>query len=126
MTKIGDAISLTINGTKFAIPKDTEPIKYDGGETISESQQYGDGTADGYVSVEIAKFTGVKVKVDENNIDSFNNNKAKTGIPFVLQTVGKTYEITGYIVGNPGISATKSVSEEFEIHCSDGTGIRES
>ena len=25
MAKQGDAISLTLNGTKFAIPKDTEP-----------------------------------------------------------------------------------------------------
>ena len=126
MGRIGDAISLTIDGTKFSIPKDTEPMKYDGGETISESQTYGDGTSDAYVSIEAAKITGIKVKVNDDNIDDFKDKKAQTNIPFVLQTVSKTYEITGHIVGNPGISTTKSVTEEFEIHCSDGTGIRES
>ena len=29
--KIGDAVSLTLNGAKFAIPKDTEPEVIKGG-----------------------------------------------------------------------------------------------
>ena len=40
--KIGDAVSLSLNGTIYAIPKDTEPEVTKGGIVISESQEYGD------------------------------------------------------------------------------------
>ena len=65
MAKVGDAVSLTINGIKYKIPKDTEPNIIEGGDTITETQQFGDGTADAYVSRNIARITGLKIKVDE-------------------------------------------------------------
>ncbi len=124
--RLGDAISLTIDGTKFAIPKDTEPMISEGGEVITETQTYGDGSADGYVSIELAKITGLKVKLNDLNRDIFKEKRGKTDIPFVLQCVTGTFEITGCIVGDTGYSATKAVTDEFEVHCTDGTGIRRS
>ena len=41
MGKNGDAVSLTLNGVKYAIPKDCEPMVIEGGETITETQQFG-------------------------------------------------------------------------------------
>ena len=66
MAKCGDAISLTLNGTKFAIPKDTEPNVIDGGLKVTETQEFGDGTADSYMSNVLAKITGLKIKVTPN------------------------------------------------------------
>lgn len=126
MAKVGDAISLTINGTKFSIPKDTTPVVFDGGETVTETQGYGDGTADAIVSIAIPKITGLKIKINDSNADIFTENRKKTDIPFVLQTVSKTYELTGCIVGEFGVDSTKGMTEEFEIHVTDGTGIRKS
>lgn len=124
MARIGDAVSLTINGTKYAIPKDTEPNVIVGGETITETQQFGDGTADAYVAMNIARITGLRVKVSDDNRQTFLDSKTKTDIPIVLQCVAKSYELTGCLVGEIEISATKSITNEFEVHCTDGSGIR--
>lgn len=126
MAKIGDAVSLTLNGTKYAIPKDVEPIVTKGGKTISEVQGYGDGTADGYISIVIPKITGLKCKISDDNRDAFEEARKMPSIPIVLECVSKSYELTGCIVGEVGISATKSVTDEFEVNATDGGGIRES
>lgn len=126
MSKQGDAVSLTINGTRFAIPKDVEPMVIKGGETISETQGFGDGTADAYTSIVIPKITGLRVKLDDSNRDAFEENRRKTDIPFVLQCVHKSYECTGCIVGEVEMSATRNLTGEFEINVTDGSGIRES
>lgn len=126
MGKIGDAVSLTINGTRFAIPKDTEPNVIKGGETITETQAYGDGTADSYVSNVLPRITGLRVKVSEANKDAFEAARKKPDIPIVLNCIAKSYELTGSIVGEIEISATKQMTSEFEVHCTDGAGIRES
>ena len=78
------------------------------------------------VSIELAKITGLKVKLNDLNRDIFKEKRGKTDIPFVLQCVTGTFEITGCIVGDTGYSATKAVTDEFEVHCTDGTGIRRS
>lgn len=124
MARVGDAISLTINGIRYAVPKDTEPNVIEGGETITETQQYGDGTADAYVSINIPRITGLRVKVGESLEESFNQARGMTDIPFTLQCVSKSYELTGCIVGEVEVSATRRITNEFEVHCTDGTGIR--
>ena len=126
MAKQGDAISLTLNGTRFPIPKDTEPNVIEGGDVITETQQFGDGTADAYVSRNIAKITGLKVKVPDALDETFKSICSMTDIPIVLQCVAKSYELTGCMVGEIEVSATKRISNEFEVHCTDGTGIRKS
>lgn len=125
MAKVGDAISITLNGTIFKIPKDTEPKVNKGGETITDTQGFGDGTADAVVSIVTPKITGVKVKLSDDNRDAFETARRSTDIPVVLQCVSKSYECTGCIVGEVETSATKRVTEEFEIHVTDGSGIRE-
>ena len=124
MARIGDAVSLTINGTKYAIPKETEPNVIVGGETITETQQFGDGTADAYVALNIARLTGLRIKVSDDNLSNFLDAKTKTDIPIVLQCVSKSYELTGCLVGEIQISSTKRITNEFEVHCTDGSGIR--
>lgn len=124
MSKVGDAISLTLNGTKFAIPKDTEPNVIEGGDTITETQQFGDGTADAYVSRNIARITGLRIKVDDKLDNAFKSVRSMTDIPIVLQCVSKSYELTGCMVGEVEVSATRRITNEFEVHCTDGSGIR--
>lgn len=125
--KIGDAVSLTLNGAKFAIPKDTEPEVIKGGLIISESQEYGDGTADGYQKRAIGKITGLKVKIPPELVDAFDAALANPSMPIVLETLAKSYELTGYIVGEDiSRSSTRQTSSEFEVHASDGAGVRES
>ena len=124
--KIGDAQSLSLNGSIYAIPKDVEPQVIKGGITISESQEYGDGTADGYQTKSIGKITGLRVKVPEELVDAFKEALANPSMPIVLNTVAKSYELTGYIVGEVSISGTRRLSSEFEVHASDGAGVRES
>ncbi len=126
MTKVGDAISLTINGTKFAIPKDTEPNVIEGGETITDTQQFGDGTADAYVSKNIARITGLRIKVSDALDEAFKSVRSMTDVPIVLQCVSKSYELTGCMVGEVEVSATRRITNEFEVHCTDGSGIRKS
>lgn len=126
MAKVGDAVSLTANGVKFPIPKDTEPQIIEGGDTITETEQFGDGTANAYISRNIARITGLKIGVSDALLDSFKSVKSMTDIPFVLQCVSKSYEVTGCMVGEIEVSATKRVTNEFEVHCTDGTGIRAS
>lgn len=124
--KIGDAQSLSLNGTIYAIPKDAEPQVTKGGLTISESQEYGDGTADGYQTKTIGKISGLRVKVPEELTAAFDEALANPSMPIVLNTVAKSYELTGYIVGDVTISSTRRLSSEFEVHASDGAGVRES
>ena len=126
MAKVGDAISLTINGTKFAIPKDTEPNVIEGGETITDTQQFGDGTADAYVSKNIARITGLRIKVSDALDEAFKSVRSMTDVPIVLQCVSKSYELTGCMVGEVEVSATRRITNEFEVHCTDGSGIRKS
>ena len=99
MAKVGDAISLTVNGTKYAIPKDTE------------------------ITIE---FMGLKVKLSDSNRNTFNEARAKTDLPIVLQCVTKSYEMTGCIVGNKESTANRQITSDFECRCTDGSGIRES
>ena len=126
VTKIGDAVSLSLNGTKFAIPKDTEPVVTKGGKTITETQSYGDGTGDPYMSIVIPKIAGLKIKVSEENKEAFESARQNPSIPIVLECISKSFELTGCIVGEASVSATKSVTDEFEVHALDGGGIRES
>lgn len=125
MAKVGDAVSLTINGTKFAIPKDTEPNVNKGGETITDTQDFGDGTADSYVSNVVPKITGLKIKVSDANKEAFETARRTPDIPIILACVSKSYELTGSVVGEIEISATKQITNEFEVRCTDGAGIRE-
>ena len=126
MAKVGDAVSLTINGTKFAIPKDTEPNVIEGGDTITETQQFGDGTADAYVSKNIERITGLRIKVSDALDEAFKSVRSMTDVPIVLQCVSKSYELTGCMVGEVEVSATRRITNEFEVHCTDGSGIRKS
>lgn len=125
MTAIGDAISLTINGVRYAIPKDTEPNVIKGGDKITDTQEYGDGTADSYVSKVIPKITGLRVKISKDNSDAFEQACGTPDIPIILTCVQKSYELTGSVVGEIEISATRGMTGEFEVHATDGTGIRE-
>lgn len=127
MAKCGDAISLTLNGTKFAIPKDTEPNVIDGGLKVTETQEYGDGTADSYMSKVIGKITGLKIKVPASLEDAWANACSTPDIPIILECVSRTYELTGSVIGGEiEVSTTKSLTNEFEVHCTDGAGIRKS
>ena len=124
--KAGDAVSITLNGTKFAIPKDVEPIVNKGGQRATESQTFGDGTSEGYFSVIAAGITGLKVKLKDSNRKAFEDACSLESMPIVYETVGSSYECTGYIVGDFGVSSTKKITDEFAIVVSDGAGIRES
>ncbi len=127
MAKCGDAVSLTLNGTKFAIPKDTEPVVIDGGLKITETQEYGDGTGDSYMSYVLPKITGLRVKVPASLEDAWQNACSTPDIPIILETISRTYELTGSIIGGEAeISTTRNMTNEFEVHCTDGTGIRKS
>ena len=126
MTKIGDAVSLTLDGAKFAIPKDTEPNVIKGGLKNTDTQDYGDGTADTYMSNVLPKITGLKVKISEANKEVFEKACSTPDIPVLLETVAKSYELTGSVIGEIEISTTKQVTSEFEVRCTDGAGIRES
>lgn len=127
MGKCGDAISLTLNGTKYAIPKDTEPNVIDGGLKVTEIQEYGDGTADSYMSRVIGKITGLKIKVPASLEDAWANACSTPDIPIILECVSRTYELTGSVIGGEvEISSTKNLTNEFEVHCTDGAGIRKS
>lgn len=127
MGKCGDAISLTLNGTKFAIPKDTEPNVIDGGLKVTETQEFGDGTADSYMSRVIGKITGLKIKVPASLEDAWANACSTPDIPIILECVSRTYELTGSVIGGEvEISSTKNLTNEFEVHCTDGAGIRKS
>ena len=127
MAKCGDAISLTLNGTKFAIPKDTEPNVIDGGLKVTETQEYGDGTADSYMSKVIGKITGLKIKVPASLEDAWANACSTPDIPIILECVSRTYELTGSVIGGEvEVSTTKNLTNEFKVHCTDGAGIRKS
>lgn len=124
MSRVSDPVALIVNGTRYAIPKETEITVDFGGETITDTQEFGDGTADAVVSMNIAKFMGVKVKVSDSNRETFNADRAKSDIPIVLQCVTKSYEMTGCVVGSKEMTANRELSGEFECRCTDGSGIR--
>ena len=74
----------------------------------------------------LPKITGLKVKISEANKEAFEKACSTPDIPVLLETVAKSYELTGSIIGEIEISTTKQVTSEFEVRCTDGAGIRES
>ena len=126
MAKCGDAVALTLNGTRYKIVKGNEPQVNKGGKVIEESQDYGDGTSDAIFSNKPAGITGLQIVVDEENAEAFEKAKGMESMGVVLETVTKSYECTGYILGEVTISSTKRTTSEFEIKVSDGGGVRES
>lgn len=126
MARIGDAVAITLNGTRFKVVQGIEPQVNKGGRHASEGQDYGDGTSDPYMVNSPAGITGLQVLVDEENKEAFDNAQSLSSMPVVLECIAKSYECTGYILGDPTISATKRISSEFEIRVSDGSGVRES
>ena len=65
------------------------------------------------------------VKVSKDNSDAFEQACGTPDIPIILTCVQKSYELTGSVVGEVEISATRGMTGEFEVHATDGTGIRE-
>ena len=119
---IGDAVALTLNGVRYKVVQGIEPQVNKGGKHASESQDYGDGSSEPYMQIQPAGITGLQVLVDKENEEAFQNAKAATK----NRHSGKSYECTGYILGDVTISATKRTTSEFEIRVSDGGGVRES
>ncbi|MBQ9149864.1 hypothetical protein IJX73_02925 [bacterium] len=124
--KLGDAVALTLNGTRYKVVKDVEPQINKGGKSASEAQEYGDGTADPYFVNSAGGITGLKVVVEEENADAFEKALGLNSMSVVLECVSKSYECTGFVVGDVTISATKRTTSEFDIKVSDGGGVRES
>jgi len=123
MAKRGDLISISINGSKFPAPKETEIEVCKGGEMITDTQDYADGTADSVTTIVLPKITGCKLKIDDE--DLFNNLAKTPDLPIIIECVGKSYELTGSIVGEVTVNS-KNISSDFEIRATDGNGIRES
>jgi len=127
MGKVGEAVSLTLNGTKFAIPKDTTPNIIEGGQKASDTQDFGDGSSDTYFTNVPAKITGLKVKVPPALDDAWKAACSTADIPIILECISRTYEMTGSVIGaETEIDATKLITNEFECRCTDGAGIRKS
>lgn len=124
--KCGDAVSISLNGTKYKVLKGTEPQVNKGGKVIEEDQEYGDGTSSPYLSNKVASISGLQIVVEEENSDAFEAAKSLGAMPVVLECVSKSYECTGYILGEVTISAPKRTTSEFTIKVPDGAGIRES
>ena len=68
--KLGDAVALTLNGTRYKVVKDVEPQINKGGKSASEAQEYGDGTADPYFVNSAGGITGLKVVVEEEKLQT--------------------------------------------------------
>lgn len=126
MARIGDAVAVTLNGTRYKMVQGIEPQVNKGGLHASESQDYGDGTSDPYMQYQPAGITGLQLVIDEENAESFESAKKLSSMGVVLECISKSYECTGYILGDVTISATKRTTSEFEIRVSDGGGVRES
>lgn len=127
MTKGGDAIALTLNGVKFSIPKDVTPTVIDSGIKNTSSEHYGDGTADTIQSVVQGKIKGLKVKIDPAQIDQWKAVCSAVDIPIIYECIACSYEMTGSVIGaEVEIDTTKNQSNEFEVHCTDGSGLRRS
>ena len=124
--KLGDAVTLTLKGTHYKIVKDVEPEITKGGKIASESQEYGDGTADPVLKIIPGSITGLKIVVEEENESKFAEAQGLDTMAVVLECVSKSYECNGFIVGDVKISATKRTTSEFDIIVSDGAGVRES
>lgn len=125
MARCGDAVAITLNGTRYKVPKGLEFQINKGGKRNSEAQDYGDGTSDPYQVIDAAGMTGLQIIVDEENKEAFETTKGLSSIPVVVECVSKSYECTGYIVGDVTVSGTKCTTSEFEIKVSDGGGVRE-
>jgi hypothetical protein len=123
MAKRGDLISISLDGTKFTAPKETEVEIIRGGEMITDTQDYADGTSDSIVTMVIPKITGCKVKVDDE--DLFYKKIKTPDIPIIVECVGKSYELTGSVVGEVTVN-NKNISSDFELRATDGNGIRQS
>lgn len=123
---IGDAVAVTLNGTRYKVVQGIEPQVNKGGLHASESQDYGDGTSEPYMQNQPAGITGLQVLVETENEEAFNNAKSLKSMGVVLECLSRSYECTGYILGDVTISSTKRTTSEFEIRVSDGGGVRES
>lgn len=123
---IGDAVAVTLNGTRYKVVQGIEPQVNKGGLHASESQDYGDGTSEPYMQNQPAGITGLQVLVESENEEAFNNAKSLKSMGVVLECLSRSYECTGYILGDVTISSTKRTTSEFEIRVSDGGGVRES
>lgn len=123
MAKRGDLISISLDGTKFTAPKETEVEIIRGGEMITDAQDYADGTSDSIVTMVIPKITGCKVKVDDE--DLFYKKIKTPDIPIIVECVGKSYELTGSVIGEVTVN-NKNISSDFELRATDGNGIRQS
>jgi hypothetical protein len=123
---IGDAVALTLNGVRYKVVQGIEPQVNKGGKHASESQDYGDGSSEPYMQIQPAGITGLQVLVDKENEEAFQNAKGLDSMAVVLECLTRSYECTGYILGDVTISATKRTTSEFEIRVSDGGGVRES
>lgn len=123
---IGDAVAVTLNGTRYKVVQGIEPQVNKGGLHASESQDYGDGTSEPYMQNQPAGITGLQVLVEPENEEAFNNAKSLKSMGVVLECLSRSYECTGYILGDVTISSTKRTTSEFEVRVSDGGGVRES
>ena len=123
---IGDVEYITLNGTRFKVVQGIEPQVNKGGLHASESQDYGDGTSEPYMQKQPAGITGLQVLVEAENEEAFEHAKTLKSMPVVLQCLSRSYECSGYILGDVTISAPKRITSEFEIRVSDGGGVRES
>lgn len=127
MTALGDIISVSINGTRFKAVKDAEPEIIPGGTVTTEMQEYGDGTADPIKTIKTGQINGLQVFVDIPDEDAFKAALAADAVPVVVECTRGSYETTGCIVGEDiTISAKTRKSSEFEVHCTDGGGVRAS
>lgn len=124
--KCSDAVSISLNGTKYKVLKGIEPQVNKGGKCIEDDQEYGDGTSSGLLSIKPASIAGLQIVIEEENNDAFEAAKGLESMPVVLECISKSYECTGYILGEVTVSATKRTSSEFTIKVSDGSSIRES
>lgn len=123
---IGDAVAVTLGGTRYKVVQGIEPQVNKGGLHASESQDYGDGTSEPYMQNQPAGITGLQVLVEPENEEAFNKAKSLKSMAVVLECLSRSYECTGYILGDVTISSTKRTTSEFEIRVSDGGGVRES
>lgn len=124
---LGNPISVSLDGRKYKIVKDTEPEIVPGGVVATEMQEYGDGTADPVKTVQIGKITGLSVFVPIADEEHFKLVCAKDSMPVVLTCTTGSYEITGCIVGDDlSINTKTRKTGDFDVHCTDGSGVRSS
>lgn len=124
---LGNPISVSLNGRKYKIVKDTEPEIVPGGIVTTEMQEYGDGTADPVKTVQTGKITGLSVFVPIADEEHFKSVCALDEMPVVLECTTGSYELTGCIVGEDVSINTKTrKTGDFDVNCTDGSGVRSS